>query len=85
MNKTLIKAFFTLFILLTPIGFMVIFSEQALESGFWLVLIGIVSGLVCAVSPCSSCGKPTGVISKGLFGAVFPLGYCFHCGKSYLK
>lgn len=72
------------FVLFTPLGFYLAISSSAISLGSVFVVVGIFSGLICAFMPCPHCSKPSGVIFKIYFMAVFPMGLCFHCGKSHL-
>ena len=79
------KLLFIGFAVLTPIGIAAVIVNSSSLISFVVLAVGLLFGLVCAFTPCPSCSKPTGVFFKNFVGGVFPLGFCFHCGKSYLS
>jgi len=79
------KLLFLGFAILTPVGFVLAISNISPFIGFVLFAMGILLGTVCAFTPCPCCSKLSGVFFKYIFGGVFPMGFCFHCGKSYLR
>lgn len=78
-----LKSAFYVFVSFTVLGIVtLIFGYK--EVGIGLVGLGVVSGVVCSFLPCPYCSKSTGVFFKGVVGGAVPLGFCVHCGKSYL-
>ncbi len=82
MRRMRILFFSFIFLLLAGVLLLILGAPFAL--GWSICAAGIVSGLVCAFTPCPCCSKPSGAFFKYMVGGVFPMGFCFHCGKSYL-
>ena len=72
------------FVVFSLAGIVLTISQTVPFLGYGLLTVGIFLGIFCAISPCPYCSKMSGVIIKPMFGAVFPMGFCFHCGKAYL-
>lgn len=78
------KVLFTGFAIFMPIGFILLIAGAPFSLGLITIAAGILLGLSCAFSPCPCCAKRSGVFTTPLVSGVFPMGFCFHCGKSYL-
>jgi hypothetical protein len=79
------RVLFLSFIFLVVIGMLLLMNEAPFIIGWAIFGAGVLSGIVCALTNCPCCSKPSGVFFKYAFGGVFPLGICAHCGKSYLR
>lgn len=79
------KLLFIGFVTLLPLGIVIVLISDSNAPGVAIAAVGGFLGLVCAFTPCPCCSKPSGVFFKYIVGGVFPMGFCFHCGKSYLS
>ena len=75
---------FLVFVCLVPSG--IGFTVASPYKLFGLILFGVggIAAVVCAFISCPCCSRLNGVFFKGFVGGVFPLGFCVHCGSSYL-
>lgn len=78
------KILFIAFVVLLPIGIIIIVSSSYQSLGIAVFGIGGVSGIICAFTTCPCCGQLSGVFFKGFIGGAFPIGSCIHCKQSYL-
>ena len=81
----LMKILFFCFVILVPIGLISLILDSRSTVGILVAATGFISGIVCAFVLCPCCGKPSGFFFKYVVAGVVPVGFCIHCGESYLK
>lgn len=53
-------------------------------SAFVSIVVGLLIALFFIFTPCRKCGKLQGFKIFGFIIAALPIGFCLHCGESYL-
>ena len=79
------KLLFIGFATLLPLGIAVALISVSNTVGVAIAAVGVLLGIICAFTSCPCCSKPSGVFFKYIVVGVFPMGFCFHCGKSYVS
>ena len=79
------KLLFFGFAILLPLGIVVALVSPYVVPGIAIATVGGLLGIIFAFTPCPCCSKLSGVFFKYVVGGVFPMGFCFHCGKSYVS
>ncbi len=79
------RILFLSFALLIPLGLLFALGTRHQLMGVIVFIFGSVTGAVCAFTTCPCCSQLSGIFAKGIWGGMFPFGYCVHCGDSYLR
>ncbi len=87
LRRTFVRIFLFALMVSAFVGGGVILSsmlEKYIIHSFVLVIVGLLIAAVFMFTPCRKCSKLQGFRVFGIIIVAIPIGFCLHCGESYL-